>query len=302
MTDTKELIGCACRWDADDKRVATCVRHQGWLDVVQEWADRAKTAESKIPALASESISNAQMVIKLQALLDGNMALNERLQAQQAQPADPFTTRELVLMNEGHVHSKQFGLAQQVQPEQVNAMLLEALEAAEKLEHAALVALSEATYELKVGNTYTTATDTYKANNDLIHRLDKILNLQYRDRKREVRLAAQQAQPELTLVNSWLIFDKDGEQLFIQQDAASVKRYQDAGYVVKRLGYFASVQQAQPDPAHALQAEVERLKAALNQQVALVEKCMVAMNENADRGQAAEDERDALQAQQGGQQ
>jgi hypothetical protein len=64
----------------------------------------------------------------------------------------------------------------------------------------------------------------------------------------------------------------------------------------------ALVQQAQPDPAHALQAEVERLKAALNQQVALVEKCMVAMNENADRGQAAEDERDALQAQQGGQQ
>lgn len=82
------------------------------------------------------------------------------------------------------------------QPVQVHAMLLEALEAAEKLEHAALVALSEATDELKVGNTYTTATDTYKANNELIHRLDKILNLQYRDRKREARLAARQAQPE----------------------------------------------------------------------------------------------------------
>lgn len=86
--------------------------------------------------------------------------------------------------------------AQQAQP--VNAMLLEALEAAEKLEHTALVALSEATDELKVGNTYTTATDTYKVHNDLIHRLDKILNLQYRDRKREARLAAQQAQPERT--------------------------------------------------------------------------------------------------------
>lgn len=79
---------------------------------------------------------------------------------------------------------------------EVNAMLLEALEAAEKLEHAALVALSDATHELKVGNTYTTATDTYKVNNELIHRLDKILNLQYRDRKREARLAARQAQPE----------------------------------------------------------------------------------------------------------
>lgn len=39
------LQGCACRWDADDNRVATCVRHQGWLDVVQEWAERAKAAE-----------------------------------------------------------------------------------------------------------------------------------------------------------------------------------------------------------------------------------------------------------------
>lgn len=69
-------------------------------------------------------------------------------------------------------------------------MLVEALQAAEKLEHEALVALSEATYELKVGNTYTTATDTYKANNDLIHRLDKILNSQYRDRKRTALTAA----------------------------------------------------------------------------------------------------------------
>lgn len=34
---------------------------------------------------------------------------------------------------------------------EVNAMLVEALQAAEKLEHEALVALSEATYELKVG-------------------------------------------------------------------------------------------------------------------------------------------------------
>ena len=82
------------------------------------------------------------------------------------------------------------------QPVQVNAMLVEALQAAEKLEHEALVALSEATDELKVGNTYTTATDTYKAHNDLIHRLDKILNSQYRDRKRAALTAAQQAQPE----------------------------------------------------------------------------------------------------------
>ena len=87
---------------------------------------------------------------------------------------------------------------QSAQPVQVNAMLVEALEAAEKLEHEALAALGEATYELKVGNTYTTATDTYKAHNDLIHRLDKILNSQYRDRKRAALTAAQQAQPALS--------------------------------------------------------------------------------------------------------
>lgn len=40
-----ELTTCNCRWDADDNRVATCARHQGWLDVVSEWAERAKAAE-----------------------------------------------------------------------------------------------------------------------------------------------------------------------------------------------------------------------------------------------------------------
>jgi len=45
--------GCACRWDANDNRVATCVRHQGWLDVVHEWADRAKAAEKALAAQQS---------------------------------------------------------------------------------------------------------------------------------------------------------------------------------------------------------------------------------------------------------
>jgi len=43
------LTGCACRWDAESNRVATCVIHQGWLDVVGEWADRAKAAEAATP-------------------------------------------------------------------------------------------------------------------------------------------------------------------------------------------------------------------------------------------------------------
>lgn len=54
--------GCACRWDAEDNRVATCTRHQGWLDVVSEWADRAKAAEAKLaqPSQAGE-LSNSDV-------------------------------------------------------------------------------------------------------------------------------------------------------------------------------------------------------------------------------------------------
>lgn len=41
------LTGCACRWDREGNRMQTCVRHQGWLDVVHEWAERAKSAEAE---------------------------------------------------------------------------------------------------------------------------------------------------------------------------------------------------------------------------------------------------------------
>lgn len=40
-------------------RVATCTRHQGWLDVVQEWADRAKEAESKLAQPESVELTDA---------------------------------------------------------------------------------------------------------------------------------------------------------------------------------------------------------------------------------------------------
>jgi len=50
------LTGCACRWDADDNRVATCVRHQGWLDVVHEYAERAKAAEKPQPCCGKYEI------------------------------------------------------------------------------------------------------------------------------------------------------------------------------------------------------------------------------------------------------
>ena len=44
--------GCACRWDSEGDRVVTCERHEGWLEVVAEWADRARDAEKKLKALA----------------------------------------------------------------------------------------------------------------------------------------------------------------------------------------------------------------------------------------------------------
>jgi len=44
--------GCACRWDSEGDRVVTCARHEGWLEVIAEWADRAREAEKKLKALA----------------------------------------------------------------------------------------------------------------------------------------------------------------------------------------------------------------------------------------------------------
>ena len=44
--------GCACRWDSEGDRVVTCDRHEGWLEVIAEWADRARDAEKKLKAPA----------------------------------------------------------------------------------------------------------------------------------------------------------------------------------------------------------------------------------------------------------
>lgn len=61
-----------------------------WIaDAVIELHRQHKAVE----ALASESISNAQMVVKLQSLLDANISLNERLQAQLAAAQGQTKTR-----------------------------------------------------------------------------------------------------------------------------------------------------------------------------------------------------------------
>jgi hypothetical protein len=57
-----ELTGCACRWDKDDNRVQTCTRHQGWLDVVHEWAERAKSAEQQAAALLAADAQGGEVV------------------------------------------------------------------------------------------------------------------------------------------------------------------------------------------------------------------------------------------------
>ena len=47
-----EHKGCACRWDGEGDRTVTCERHEGWLEVIAEWADRAREAEAKLKAAA----------------------------------------------------------------------------------------------------------------------------------------------------------------------------------------------------------------------------------------------------------
>ena len=58
-----EPTGCACRWDEDDNRVATCARHQGWLDVVGEWYERAKAAEAALQSaqLVTQPLSDSEI-------------------------------------------------------------------------------------------------------------------------------------------------------------------------------------------------------------------------------------------------
>ena len=57
--------GCACRWDADDNRVQTCERHQGWLDVIAEWSDRARAAEAALAATPSPAEQPKPAVLEL---------------------------------------------------------------------------------------------------------------------------------------------------------------------------------------------------------------------------------------------
>lgn len=50
-SEHEPVNGCVCRWNSEGDRVVTCERHQGWLEVIAEWADRARDAEKKLKAL-----------------------------------------------------------------------------------------------------------------------------------------------------------------------------------------------------------------------------------------------------------
>jgi hypothetical protein len=56
----QEPTGCLCRWDSEGDRVVTCARHEGWLEVIVEWADRAREAEKKLKSLANPVLQDIE--------------------------------------------------------------------------------------------------------------------------------------------------------------------------------------------------------------------------------------------------
>ena len=64
--EQEPVAGCVCRWNSEGDRVVTCERHQGWLEVIAEWADRAREAEKKLKVLnttppARKPLTNGEM-------------------------------------------------------------------------------------------------------------------------------------------------------------------------------------------------------------------------------------------------
>ena len=80
------LSGCACRWGAEDNRIATCTRHQGWLDVVQEWAARAKVAVP--PSQAQPPAPSDTAITYMTGYSDGREWAGATNQAQPSQAVE----------------------------------------------------------------------------------------------------------------------------------------------------------------------------------------------------------------------
>jgi hypothetical protein len=75
-----------------------------------------------------------------------------------------------------------------------------------------------------------------------------------------------------------------------------VRDIYEPGWRAREKAHWGKLLEAVPTCKPDLHAERDALRAELSRQVDLVEKCMVAMNENADRGQKAEAENQRLRA------
>ncbi len=62
----QKINGCICRWNEEGDRVVTCERHQGWLDVIEEWATRAREAEKKLKETKITKLNWSKAPIKTQ--------------------------------------------------------------------------------------------------------------------------------------------------------------------------------------------------------------------------------------------
>lgn len=84
----QESTGCACRWNFEGDRVVTCARHEGWLEVISEWADRAREAEKKLKSLA-QPVSHAVIAGALFDFMGWLTTRDERLVLSGADEASP---------------------------------------------------------------------------------------------------------------------------------------------------------------------------------------------------------------------
>lgn len=101
-----------------------------------------------------------------------------------------------------------------------------------------------------------------------------------------------------TAANACTQWENDRQRAMLQaageHPAPYAKHCEARAFEIRRLA--AELARPETTVVSILRAERDTLQAKLNQQQDMVEKCMVAMNRNADLGQADEKERDALKA------
>lgn len=85
------LQTCNCRWDGE-VQVQQCTLHEAHVDAIHEWAERAKTAEKKLAALAEQRLTDMEQ--KMERSIESlKTALAEPTLSQQLAAAG-FTRRD----------------------------------------------------------------------------------------------------------------------------------------------------------------------------------------------------------------